>query len=73
MEEYRSGHNENDSKSFWRDERHVGSNPTFSALGRGFWVNRNHDFFGNFLGTHKLMAPARVSKDEVLELASKWE
>ncbi len=31
MEMYRSGHNENDSKSFWRDERHVGSNPTISA------------------------------------------
>ena len=31
MEAYRSGHNENDSKSFWRDERHVGSNPTASA------------------------------------------
>ena len=30
-ETYRSGHNENDSKSFWRDERHVGSNPTVSA------------------------------------------
>ena len=28
---YRRGHNENDSKSFWRDERHVGSNPTISA------------------------------------------
>ena len=32
METYRSGHNENDSKSFWRDERHVGSNPTVSAI-----------------------------------------
>ena len=31
METYRSGRNENDSKSFWRDERHVGSNPTVSA------------------------------------------
>lgn len=31
LEAYRSGHNENDSKSFWRDERHVGSNPTASA------------------------------------------
>ena len=32
LEAYRSGHNENDSKSFWRDERHVGSNPTVSAI-----------------------------------------
>ena len=30
---YRRGHNENDSKSFWRDERHVGSNPTVCAKG----------------------------------------
>ena len=29
--------------------------------------------FGTFLGTHKLMASARVSKDEVFELASKYE
>ncbi len=31
-EMYRSGHNENDSKSFGRDERPVGSNPTISAI-----------------------------------------
>ena len=28
---YRSGHNENDSKSFGRHKRPVGSNPTVSA------------------------------------------
>ena len=29
---YRSGHNENDSKSFGRQKRPVGSNPTVSAM-----------------------------------------
>ena len=29
---YRSGHNEHDWKSCCRDERHVGSNPTISAI-----------------------------------------
>ena len=42
METYRSGHNENDSKSFWRDERHVGSNPTVSA-------RKAPDFSGAFV------------------------
>ena len=31
METYRSGHNGNDSKSFDRQKRSVGSNPTVSA------------------------------------------
>ena len=44
-EKYRSGHNEHDWKSCCRDERHVGSNPTISAIKKDFAVVGSFFFF----------------------------
>ena len=49
---------------------HVGSNPTFSAILRGFCQVQEPRFS---LGTHKFTTPARVLSDETFEFASKWE
>ena len=76
MEKYRSGHNGAHSKCVCLNG-HVGSNPTFSAILRGFCqVQEPRFFFGNCqnpLGTHIFTTPARVLSDDTFEFASKWE
>ena len=69
MEAYRSGHNGTDSKSV-DGQPSVGSNPTHSAILRGFCQVQEPRFS---LGTHKFTTPARVLSDENFEFASKWE
>ena len=76
MEAYRSGHNGPDSKS-GDGQPSVGSNPTHSAILRGFCQVQEPRFsLGTHqkpLGTHKFTTPARVLSDENFEFASKWE
>jgi len=55
----------------------VGSNPTHSAILRGFCQVQEPRFslgtHQKSLGTHKFTTPARVLSDENFEFASKWE
>ena len=68
--------NGNDSKSV-DGQPSVGSNPTHSAILRGFCQVQEPRFsLGTHqkpLGTHKFTTPARVLSDENFEFASKWE
>ena len=76
MDRYRSGHNGAHSKCVCLNG-HVGSNPTFSAILRGFCqVQEPRFLFGNYqnpLGTQIFTTPARVLSDDTFEFASKWE